>query len=100
MKMLVQMTDDDLSALLDERIEAKLAALDADRLLTPEEVAEKLGISPRNIANLVSRDQMPAHRVGPRLLRFRWVDVERWARERGRNLPETPKPRHLRSLGR
>lgn len=48
-----------------------------ERLLTPREVAERLGISERWVRDHATRryPRIPAVKLGS-LLRFRWVDVE------------------------
>ncbi len=43
-------------------------------LLTREEVGELLGISPRTVARLVARGELPVVRIG-RLARYRGTDV-------------------------
>lgn len=61
---------------------ADAGVLALEQLLTPQEVAEKLRMSPRTIARL----GIPCVRVGtgrkrPRR-RYRWEDVERWIQAR------------------
>lgn len=76
---------------------------ESPRLLTTNEIAEALSVSPRSIANMVELQGLPARVLGPRVFRFVWSEVEAWSRARGRNLgalPPTPKRRHpLRSVG-
>jgi excisionase family DNA binding protein len=46
----------------------------SDELLTPEQVAARLGVSREVVLQLVARDQLVAYRVG-RSLRFAPADV-------------------------
>jgi excisionase family DNA binding protein len=41
-----------------------------ERLMDAKQVAELLGVKPRTVFSLVDGGWLPAHRVGPRLLRF------------------------------
>jgi excisionase family DNA binding protein len=98
--MLVQLTEDDLRAVVDERVTAALQELGDDRrLLTSEQVAERLGVGIGAVAELCASRGMPYRELGPRMRRFKWSEVEAWsATACGRNLealPPTPKPRHL-----
>lgn len=83
-----------LEALLQRVVSAELDRRDGggEQLLTREQVAQRLSISPRSIGTLVSRDGMPARVMGPKLLRFAWSEVEAWAHENGRNLAPLPSP--------
>lgn len=56
-----------------------------DRLLTVEELAERLGVKPSWVYSHVrrrSRDRIPAIRLG-KYWRFRLEAVQRWLEERG-----------------
>ena len=46
-----------------------------DRPMTAAEVAELLGVSVKTVYVYVQRGELPARRVGPRLLRFMPEDV-------------------------
>jgi predicted DNA-binding transcriptional regulator AlpA len=53
------------------------------RILTPHEAAEKAGVTPAELAALMTSDDGPAYiAMGPRLIRYLEVDVETWMRER------------------
>jgi len=47
-----------------------------ERLLSAQEVAERLGIKPRTVALWAREGRLPAYRLG-RYLRFKWELVER-----------------------
>ena len=44
--------------------------------VTVDEVAEALGVHRRTVRRWIERGDLPAHRVGPRLLRVRVEDLE------------------------
>lgn len=46
--------------------------------LSSVEVGRLLGVHPRTIAKMVSRDGLPAHRFGAKLLRFKRSEVVAW----------------------
>lgn len=52
-------------------------------LLTPDQVAERLAVSARTVRRLAAAGELPAVRIGPRLLRFDPERVERRIREMG-----------------
>jgi excisionase family DNA binding protein len=47
------------------------------RLLTVDELAERLGVQPSWISKAARCDRIPHVRVG-RYRRFRWTDIEAW----------------------
>ena len=53
-----------------------------DKLLTVEEVAEKLGISKQTVYRYVHEGFMPCLRPGS-ALRFDWKEIRDWAQKRG-----------------
>lgn len=44
--------------------------------LTKFELAERLRVTPRTIEFLVNRGKLPCIKIGARLVRFAWADVE------------------------
>lgn len=50
------------------------------KYLTPEELAEMLGVSKLTIYGWTSRRAIPFYRIG-RLVRFRQEDVDSWIQE-------------------
>jgi excisionase family DNA binding protein len=46
------------------------------RDLTPQEVADRLGVVPRTVRDLIADGHLTAYRVGTRLLRIRPEDLE------------------------
>jgi excisionase family DNA binding protein len=55
------------------------------KLLTIDEVAEMLVVSPRRIREMVARSQIPFVRLSERGTRFQLEDLERWLEERKRD---------------
>lgn len=49
-----------------------------NRLLTVEEVAARLRVPKSTIYQWAHKGQIP-HRKAGRLLRFKWIEVERWS---------------------
>ena len=49
----------------------------SERWLSVEEIAEHLGISKDTVYTWISKQQMPAHKVG-RLWKFKMVEVDNW----------------------
>jgi excisionase family DNA binding protein len=85
----VTMTRRELKELMREVV--REAAVDATpaanrEFLTPDQLARRLGMHPKSLRTLVSRDGLPSHTLGPKLVRFLWSEVEQWAMERGKNL--------------
>lgn len=54
-----------------------MSAATLDRLLTPQEAAEVLSVSPRLVSDMARRGELPAVRVG-RYVRFRPEDLAQW----------------------
>lgn len=102
-KRLIDMDEDDVRAMIRKEITSAVSeAMIEQKLLSADELAKRLGVKARSIATFVSRDELPAMRLGPRKLAFKWSDVEAWARKRGRNLnptiPANDRRRHLRPV--
>jgi excisionase family DNA binding protein len=49
--------------------------LRVERLLPVNIVADKLGVSERSVRNFARSGELPAQKVGPKLWRFREIDV-------------------------
>lgn len=49
-----------------------------DHRLTIDEAAEYVGVSPSTIRRAIARGEIPARRIGPRLVRLRMSDLDRW----------------------
>lgn len=64
------------------------------RPLTPKTLAARSLCSERHIRNLITRGDLPAFKVGERLLRIKWADVTAFERrsicERRRSSKEQP----------
>jgi excisionase family DNA binding protein len=56
-------------------------ALAPDRLLTPRQLAEYIGVSPKQVYRWVESASIPHFRISPRVIRFRLEDVEAWLLE-------------------
>jgi excisionase family DNA binding protein len=67
-----------------------------ERLLTARQIAEYIGVSPKQVYRWVQSASIPHFRISPRVIRFRLEDVEAWllelrgdagedARKEGRN---------------
>lgn len=54
---------------------------DAPRLINPAEVARRLSVSKRTVYRLAAVGQIPAIRMGNKILRFDPDKVERWIKE-------------------
>jgi excisionase family DNA binding protein len=65
-----------------EEIGAALGGGAAPEWLDAQGVAAVLSINARSVQKLVTRDGLPAHRVGAKLLRFRRDQVDAWLAER------------------
>jgi excisionase family DNA binding protein len=50
-------------------------------LLTIEQAARQLQVSPRTLSRMEARGEVPAVRFGPRIVRFRTGTIERLVRE-------------------
>lgn len=64
---------DALAAAITERL-----APPPSRLLDADDLAERWGVAPKTIYALVRGGRLPAIRVGPRRVRFRLDQIERW----------------------
>jgi excisionase family DNA binding protein len=56
-------------------------------LVTAQAVADHLGISPKTVYEFAQRGLLPSIRIGERIVRFSWEDIDRYveqAREAGR----------------
>jgi excisionase family DNA binding protein len=51
-----------------------------DEVLTTEQLAERLNVSPRTIFNWMRQRNLPATRIG-KTIRFCWRHVQRWLDE-------------------
>ena len=76
----------ELCELVRAELEAHTAKHNPPRLLSPDQLAQWLGVERETIHTYVSRDGLPCVRLGPKLLRFELAAVMKWARTRGRNL--------------
>lgn len=57
-------------------------ATEEDALLTDEQVGERLTVSPSTLRHWRSRGEGPPYvKLGGRLVRYRWADVEAWMLE-------------------
>lgn len=70
-------------------------------LLTTEQAAERLGLSPRSIRALVAAGKLAVHRLGPRggIVRFSPEDLDEYVRrtrQYGPRSVHSPKPSHRR----
>jgi excisionase family DNA binding protein len=61
--------------------------------LAPSEVADLLGVSHDTVLRAVARGELPAIRLGARLVRIARTDVDAWLAARA----VTPRKRRLRS---
>ena len=71
----------------------------AEKLLTPEEAAERLGLSPVTVGHMLRRGALPGVKVG-RLWRFREATLDAYIRElaapelhKGRAAGKPPAPK-------
>ena len=77
---------------------AERLRLDAERLLTRDDLAARLDVAPRTIAGMVSRGELPGpllHTGG--LARWRWEDVTAWLKSRAGRKPRRGRGRWDRS---
>ncbi len=61
---------------------------DREQFLTPHEVAELLMVSPVTVRQWAQKGMLPALTTAGGHRRFRWDDVERFAREKGMQIPD------------
>lgn len=101
-KLAVTLTIADLRRLVRDAVqEVCPSGTPAREFLTAEQLADRLGVCTRSIKTMVSRDGLPTHLLGPRLVRFLWSEVEEWLMNRGKNLDGlSPRPTrgHLRRV--
>lgn len=65
--------------------------------LTRQQTAERLGVSLRTLDGLIGRGELPAYRVGSRLVRIRDTDVDAYLSDRlVAPAPRKEKPRPQR----
>jgi excisionase family DNA binding protein len=76
--------------------------MSAERLLTPEEAAERLGLSPVTVGHMLRRGELPGVKVG-RLWRFREAALDEYIRgleapelHKGKNAGKPPAPKGQR----
>jgi len=77
----------DLADLIRETIREELASASPRRLLTPDEVAEWLGVSKRTVESLVGLGEIPVVRIGTgkrKLPRYQPEAVEAFIRRQAR----------------
>jgi excisionase family DNA binding protein len=67
----------------------------SDRLLTIEQVAERLAVPPGWVAQSARDGRIPHLRLG-RYVRFRWEDIETWLREQAAGGGAMARPRKHR----
>lgn len=84
--LLVTLTVGELKHVMREVMRESAGPPASREFLTPDQLAARLGVHPKSVRTMVSRDGLPSHTLGPKLVRFLWSEVEQWALERGRNL--------------
>lgn len=62
---------------------------EADRLLTPQQLADRWTIKPSTVYSMTRAGQLPTVRIGPRLYRYRLEAIEQYERDGGQNEQET-----------
>jgi excisionase family DNA binding protein len=62
-----------------------------DEFLTARQIAELLQVNQQTVRNWIDRRELPAVRVGPRRVRVRRGDLDRFV-EAGATMPELPEP--------
>ena len=60
-------------------------------LITKQQAAEQLCVSVRTLEGLIARGQLPAYKIGPKLVRLRPEDIEAYLAGH-LAAPEQPKP--------
>ena len=71
-----------IERIVEEKLRAPLAERESDRWLTAPEAAEHLGLAISTLHDLVSDGQLPRHGPKGSRLRFRWEDLDAYARRR------------------
>ncbi len=51
---------------------------DAEKYINIDEAAEYLGVKPSTIRSWIKTKNMPAHRVGGKLLKFKRSEIDKW----------------------
>jgi excisionase family DNA binding protein len=100
---MIVMTSAELNELIRRAIGDAVGLTASPRVfLTPEQLAQRLGVCTKSVKTMVSRDGLPAHTVGPRMQRFLWSEVEEWLMARGKNVdtarPASHRRTHLRRV--
>jgi excisionase family DNA binding protein len=72
-----------------------MSANGADRLLTIEEIAERLSVPPSWVAQSARDGRIPHVRLG-RYVRFNWPDVEAWLVDQRAGVAPMARPRKHR----
>lgn len=80
----ITVTPEDLKALIQCAVREAIGSVACadDRLLTSEDVAKILGVSPRSIPKLVSRDALPVTLCVGRSYRFQRATIDAWITSR------------------
>jgi excisionase family DNA binding protein len=78
----------EMTIVLREELQNFAKTVKLPRLLTPEDLAEWLGVKVETVHTYVSRDRLPHLKIGPKVLRFERDHVVQWARSRGKNMPD------------
>jgi hypothetical protein len=84
------------------RWEQKNPTADLERILLPEEVADRLKVSLSwvRVEASASMNPLPAFRLGPEMLRFNWRSVRGWLEQQAATTPEPTKRGRRGILGR
>ena len=61
-----------------------VVAQNEDELLTPLEVARRLGVSLSTLNRYAADKGLPVYRLSLHTHRYRWAEVELWLAQRGR----------------
>jgi excisionase family DNA binding protein len=56
---------------------------DWDKLLSAKELAERLSVDTHTIRNWRHRKMIPAVKLGPQTVKYRWGDIVEWIRVEG-----------------
>lgn len=67
-----------------------------EKLLTPDEVAEMLGIAKVTLYQMVFYRRIPAVQISRRCLRFRKQDIEKWLRSKEVEQEDRIRPPRIR----
>lgn len=69
-----------------------MSAGDGKPLLTYDDVAALLSVSPSTVERLVRRGELPSVKIGTKIRRIRRVDLDRYVTELGGEDPAPPVP--------